>query len=134
MSCQVSGQRGVVVQRGEWTDVQGDVPWGLRGKQLQCWGDPVAWVRGWASGNAGRAGGGGLNLLDEFGVPDGSVSASRSQGKAEKLGAPAGWGGSQAGRRAGPGGGAGEAGLGSRKTLQECDAISGAAGASGQAA
>ena len=46
---------------------------------------------------------------------------------------PAG-GGSQAGRRAGPGGGAREAGLGSWKTLQGCDAISGAAGASGQAA
>ena len=89
---QVSGQRGVVVQRGEWTDVQGDVLWGLRGKQLQCWGHPVPGSGAGLVGTPGRVGGGGLNLLDEFGVSDGSVSARRSQGKAEKLGAPAGRG------------------------------------------
>ena len=66
--------------------MQGDVPWGLRGKQLQCWGDPVAWVRGWASGNAGRAGGGGLGREEgpgrqvwAAGRPSRDVTPSREQ-------------------------------------------------------
>ena len=68
---------------GERTDTQGDAPGGCGVNSFSDGGTLQPGSGPGPVGTPGRAGGGGLNLPDEFGVPGGSVPAGRSWGGGE---------------------------------------------------